>query len=51
MQLSKFISSNLDVINLYRSQDGDFKELNHNLENMIMKVKPQLVVGISTSAN
>jgi exonuclease III len=45
MQLSKFTSSNLDVINLYRSHNGDFKELNHNLDNMIEKVKSQLVVG------
>ena len=45
MQLSKFTSSNLDVINLYRSHNGDFKELNHELENMTKKVRPQLVVG------
>ena len=45
MQLSKFISSNLDVISLYRSSHGDLKLLNQNLEAMIKRVRPQLVVG------
>ena len=45
MQLSTFTSSNLDVINLYRSSHGDLKLLNHNLEDMIKRVRPQLVVG------
>ena len=47
MQLSTFTSSNLDVIALYRSSNGDLKLLNHNLEDqdMIKRVRPQLVVG------
>ena len=45
MQLSKFTSTNLNVISLYRSNDGDLKILNNNLEEMIEKEKPQLVVG------
>ena len=45
MQLSKFSSTNLDVISLYRSNDGDLKMLNNYLEDMIEKEKPQLVVG------
>jgi exonuclease III len=43
--LSKFTSRNLDVITLYRSSQGDLKLLNHYLEDMIKRVRPQLVVG------
>ena len=45
MQLAKFTSSTLDVIVLYRSQQGSQRELNHYLEAMKSQDKPQLVVG------
>ena len=45
MQLSKFTSSNLDVIVLYRSQQGGYDELNQCLKEMESIDKPQLVIG------
>ena len=45
IQLSKFTSSALDIIVLYRSQQGNYRELNQYLEEMINSEKPQLVIG------
>ena len=45
MQLSKFISPILDIIVLYRSQGGSFKELNNFIEKLESEEKPMLVVG------
>jgi exonuclease III len=45
MQLTKFTSSSLDVIALYRSQLGSQKELNHYIKEMKIQEKPLLVVG------
>ena len=45
MQLSKFSSSNLDIIVLYRSQQGSCEEMNNHLKEMITTDKPQLVIG------
>ena len=45
MQLTKFTSSTLDVIALYRSQQGSQKDLNHYIKTMETQGKPLLVVG------
>ena len=45
MQLSKFKSPILDIIVLYRSHGGSFKDLNHFIEKMESEEKPILVVG------
>ena len=45
MQLSKFKSPILDIIVLYRSQGGSFKDLNHFIQQMESEEKPTLVVG------
>ena len=44
-QLSKFKSVICDVINLYRSQNGDFTKLRDQLSTMIDKEKPTLLIG------
>ena len=45
MQLTKFTSPTLDVISLYRSQQGSQKELNYYIKEMEPKEKSLLVVG------
>ena len=45
MQLSKFTSSTIDIVVLYRSQAGNHNDLKANLEAMINRSKPQLVIG------
>ena len=45
MQLSKFTSTILDVIVLYRSQPANFKQLNENIALMTNNDKPLLVIG------
>ena len=45
MQLSKFTSSTIDIVVLYRSQAGNHDDLKANLEAMINRSKPQLVIG------
>ena len=45
MQLSKFMSSNLDIISIYRSSPCNYEALNQNIEDLIDREKPQLVVG------
>ena len=45
MQSSRFISSQIDVITLYRSQDCNLAFMNQNIGDMIETGKPQLVVG------
>jgi hypothetical protein len=45
MQLSKFTSTALDIIVLYRSQPGNFRELNQNIELMTNSERPLLVIG------
>ena len=45
MQLSKFTSSVLDIIVLYRSQRGSFNDLNRYIEIMDSKVRPLIVIG------
>jgi exonuclease III len=45
MQLSKFTSSNPDIIVLYRSQQGHHEEMNDHLKQMERRDKPQLVIG------
>ena len=45
MQLSKFTSSNLDIITLYRSTEGNMRTLNQRLNAMIETEKPLLIIG------
>ena len=45
MQISKFKSSDLDVIVLYRSQHGNLNQLRQHLEELINREKPLLVIG------
>ena len=45
MQLSKFTSQNLDIIALYRSQRGNYNNLNQNIEIMKTEGKATLIVG------
>ena len=45
MQLSKFSSATLDIIVLYRSQQGNLEEMHQLLKQMQSEDKPQLVIG------
>ena len=45
MQLSHFTSSILDIIVIYRSQQGQQTELNNNLKQLENTEKPQLIIG------
>jgi hypothetical protein len=45
MQLSKFTSSLIDIIFLYRSQPANYKQLNQNIKLMTNNEKPILVIG------
>ena len=45
MQLSKFSSSSIDIVVLYRSQNGNLKDLSQKLDSLLDKQKPQLVIG------
>ena len=45
MQLSKFSSSDLDIIVLYRSQQGNMEEMNQYLKQMQSENKPLLILG------
>ena len=45
MQLSKFISTNLDIIVLYRSQRGNYRNLNQNMAEMKTEGKLTLIIG------
>ena len=45
MQLSHFSSSILDIIVIYRSQQGQQTELNNNLKQLENTEKPQLIIG------
>ena len=45
MQLSKFTSTNLDIIAIYRSQRGTYSDLNQNIEIMKTEGKQTLVIG------
>ena len=45
MQLSKFTSSLLDIIFLYRSQPANYEQLNQNIQLMTNNDKPLLVIG------
>ena len=45
MQLSQFSSPNLNIIVLYRSQQGRQRELNEYLKQMKTSGTPQLVIG------
>ena len=45
MQLSKFTSSTLDIISIYRSQKGNFNDLNSHINTIQSKDKPLLLIG------
>ena len=45
MQLSKFTSSTLEIISIYRSSDGNLTMFNQNLSSLISKNKPTLLLG------
>ena len=45
MQLTKFTSNELDVINVYRSSNGNSLELLNNMIAMMMPGKPLLITG------
>ena len=45
MQLSHFSSSTVDIIVLYRSQQGHMEEMNEHLQQMLSEEKPQLIIG------
>ena len=45
MQLSKFTSSSLDIISIYRSQNGSYNDLNRYIETMDIEGRPLLVIG------
>ena len=45
MQISKFTSSDLDVLVLYRSQNGNMNQLRQHLEELINGEKPILLIG------
>ena len=45
MQLSKFSSSSIDIIVLYRSQQGNMEDMNDQLKQLQTEGKPQLIIG------
>ena len=45
MQLTKFTSPDLDIIALYKSQKGNFNDLNDNIKLLITDEKPVLITG------
>ena len=45
MQLSKFNSGAIDIVVLYRSQNGNHKDLIKNLKALRNREKPQLIIG------
>ena len=45
MQLSKFSSSTMDIITLYRSSNGNLQKLNQILNTLICSDKPILLLG------
>ena len=45
MQLTKFNSSELDIIVVYRSQQGNQKALNDAIDSLTNHKKPELIIG------
>jgi exonuclease III len=45
MQISKFTSSDIDVLVLYRSQNGNLNLLRQHLEELMNSEKPTMVIG------
>ena len=45
MQLSKFISQAIDIVVIYRSQNGNHNDLIKNLNTLKIRDKPQLIIG------
>ena len=45
MQLSKFSANNLDVISVYRSKQGNEKDLVNHLNSMLTLEKPTVICG------
>ena len=44
-QMTKLTSASIDIISIYRSQNGNPVNLNHKIKTMIKYGKPQLVIG------
>ena len=44
-QITKFSSSDIDLVVMYRSQNGDLIDLKHKLESLDVQEKPLLVIG------
>ena len=45
MQLSKFTSSSIDIVVIYRSQNGNHEDLIKNLKSLRSSKKPQMIIG------
>ena len=45
MQLSKFSSANLDLISIYRSNQGNLQEMNESIKQLRNRNVPQVVIG------
>ena len=45
MQISKFSSPIIDIMIVYRSQNGEYSMLNQNIETLTSNEKPQLIIG------
>ena len=45
MQLSKFTSTSIDIVVIYRSQNGKHEDLVQNLKSLRSSKKPQMIIG------
>ena len=45
MQLSKFSSPQLNIVVIYRSQNGNLTKLKHHLDEITTRNKPELIIG------
>ena len=45
MQLSKFTSSSIDIVVIYRSQNGNHEDFIKNLKSLRSSKKPQMIIG------
>ena len=44
-QMTKLASASIEIISIYRSQNGNPLEVNQKIEHMIKRGKPQLIIG------
>ena len=45
LQMSKFASTNIDILAIYRSQKGNLANMNYEIEIMMQPDKPLLIIG------